>query len=141
MCVCVLVFTVPNIICQWFRILKDVFCCVFIRLFVFLFVYVFTQLAIQILCILVLVGGGRWNGFNIGSFNGDVYVFSGAIFDHNAKLNSAILNYSVEVANYKILIDSDVSLVALSETIEYGNEFKAADAVCSLLKVRALNKL
>lgn len=47
----------------------------------------------------------------------------------------------MDVANENILIDSDVSLKAIQEPNEYGNEFKAADAVCNLLAVRALNEI
>lgn len=62
-------------------------------------------------------------------------VFPGAIFDRNVRLNGEILNHSVEIANSQILMDSDIQLKAQVETIEYGNEFAAADTVCDLLKV------
>lgn len=62
-------------------------------------------------------------------------LFIGAIFDRKVRLNKEILNYAVETANSKILIDSDIELKAQVETIEYGNEFEAAQTVCSLLKV------
>lgn len=68
-------------------------------------------------------------------FTCNVYAISGAIFDRNVRLNAEILNHSVEIANSQILMDSDIQLKAQVETIEYGNEFAAAETVCELLKV------
>lgn len=59
----------------------------------------------------------------------------GAIFDRNVKLNTKILDYAVESANQKILMDSGFELRHQVETVEYGNEFEAAQTVCNLLKV------
>lgn len=70
---------------------------------------------------------------------GMLVFFSGAIFDQNVNLNTQILNHAVEQANSNILFDSGVELKPGVANIEYGNVFQAAETVCDLLTVSAVN--
>lgn len=63
------------------------------------------------------------------------YFLLGATFDRNKKLNTAILDYAVEIANNNILKGSDIELGSSCEYLDYGNEFMAAESVCRLLEV------
>lgn len=62
----------------------------------------------------------------------------GATFDRDKKMNSAILEYAVQMANKNILRDSDIELGSAVELLEYGNEFEAAERVCRLLEVKSI---
>lgn len=62
-------------------------------------------------------------------------IFTGATFDQNKKLNTAILDYAVKTANEKILSGTDIEIKYTAELIDYGNEFMASESVCRLLDV------
>lgn len=61
----------------------------------------------------------------------------GATFDRNKKLNSAVLEYAVGVANNNILKGSDITLGYTVELLDYGDEFGAAESVCRLFEVKS----
>lgn len=65
--------------------------------------------------------------------------FTGATFDQNKKLNTAILEYAVKTANAQILSGTGIEIKHTVELIDYGNEFMASESVCHLLDVWSLD--